>query len=146
VDQTTQAIKDKMDMMMKMFEKFMPAEEKEMAKLVERKGGAKACQEDDKILQELSGLKSGNSVSTGPQGARKTGAKTTSDLDDIKEDLHLEPAAAVEKNMEVFTRKFELQTEQIKREMELVVKREGDRVISAVTAGPHDKIIDPVTT
>ena len=147
VDQTTRAMNEKMDMMMKLFEKFVPSEEKEMEKLIARKGGAKACQEDDKILQELSELKSGNSVPVGPpQGGRRAGAKMSSDLDDIKEDLRLDPAAAMEKNMEVFSRKFELQKEQIVHEMELLVVREGDRVISAVTAGPHDKIVDPVST
>jgi hypothetical protein len=30
-------------------------------------------------------------------------------------------------------------------EMSRVVERQGDRIISAVTAGPHDKIIDPVS-
>jgi hypothetical protein len=29
-------------------------------------------------------------------------------------------------------------------EMSRVVERQGDRIISAVTAGPHDKIVDPV--
>ena len=30
-------------------------------------------------------------------------------------------------------------------ELTKVVERQGDRVISAITAGPHDKIVDPVS-
>ena len=134
---------EKINMLLELFKKsFVPLEEKEMEKLIQRKGGAKACQEDDKILQELSEFKSGSSVSLGLQEGRRAGAKISSDLDDIKEDLRLEPAAAVEKNMEIFSRKFELQKKQIAEEMRSIAREERDRVISAVTAGPHDKIID----
>ncbi|KAF8581694.1 hypothetical protein K439DRAFT_202072 [Ramaria rubella] len=144
VDQTTRDMNTKMDMMMKMFQRFVTADEKEMTKIVQQKGGAKACQKDDLLLQELSDLepKQGVSVSGGPAAGRKSGAKN-SDLEDLKDELHLDPEAAIKKNMSVFSRKFEVQQRQLLQEMSLVVKREGDRVISAVTAGPHDKIIDP---
>lgn len=144
VDQTTQEMNAKMDMMMKLFEKLMPAEEKEMAKLIEDKGGAKKCQEDNKILQELSGQKSGGSIPTAGVAGRR-GVPKDSDIEDLKTELHLDPDIAIQKNMEIFSRKFEMQKRQIIQEMEAVVKREGDRVINAVTAGPHDKILDPVS-
>jgi hypothetical protein len=137
----------KVDLMMNMFDKLMSTEEKDMAKLVHRKGGAKTCLDDDKRLQELiNELKPGSSVPVGSQVVRKSAAKTSSDLEDLKDDLHLEPKAAMEMNMEIFLAKFDLQTDRIKRDMQLLLTREGDRIIVAVTAGPHNKIVDPVST
>ncbi|KAJ7481633.1 hypothetical protein FB451DRAFT_1236685 [Mycena latifolia] len=143
VDKTTQEMNMKMDMMMKMFQQFVAPEQKEMMRLVEQKGGLQACQENDKILQELSDFEAKSAASTGgaPPSA-KSGAKTYA-LEDLKDDLVTDVDAAMEKNMSVFTRKFEIQQRQIIDELSRVVAREGDRVISAVTAGPHDKIIDP---
>ncbi|KAJ6610468.1 hypothetical protein B0H10DRAFT_411247 [Mycena sp. CBHHK59/15] len=140
VDQTTQEINAKMDMMMKMFQQFVSPEQKEMARMIGQRGGA-AVLDNDKALKELNDFenKSGTQVATAHGGGK--GAK--SDLEDLKEDLHMDPDAAMEQNMTVFTRKFEVQKRQIVDELTRVIEHEGDRVISAVTAGPHDKIIDP---
>ncbi|KAJ7188394.1 hypothetical protein C8R46DRAFT_19344 [Mycena filopes] len=144
VDKTTQEMNEKMDMMMKMFQQFVAPEQKELMRVVEQKGGLQACQENDKILKELSDLeaKASTSVGGGPQSAKAAG-KTSSSLEDLKDDLMVDPEVAMEKNLTVFSRKFEVQKRQIVDELTKVIEREGDRVISAVTAGPHDKIIDP---
>ncbi|KAJ6560234.1 hypothetical protein B0H19DRAFT_1146862 [Mycena capillaripes] len=137
VEKTTQEINNKMELMMRMFQQFTTPEQKDIMKVVESKGGLKACQENDKILKELNDMENvGN-----PSSA--AGLGKSSNLADLKEDLHLDPDAAMEKNMAVFARKFEVQKRQIIDELSRVVQREGDRVISAVTAGPHDKILDP---
>ena len=52
--------------------------------------------------------------------------------------------AAIKKNLEVFELKFKMQQRELAEEMRRMVHHEGDRVIEAVTAGPHDRIIDPV--
>ncbi|KAJ6536683.1 hypothetical protein DFH09DRAFT_1324429 [Mycena vulgaris] len=138
VDKTTQEMSAKMDMMMRTFQQFVSAEQKDMMKVVESKGGLKACEENDKILKELNDLENAGN----PQSAAGLGGKP-SNLADLKEDLHLTPELAMEKNMAVFSRKFEVQKRQIIDELSRVIQREGDRVISMVTAGPHDKILDP---
>ncbi|KAJ7461994.1 hypothetical protein FB451DRAFT_1267439 [Mycena latifolia] len=138
VDRTTQEMNAKMDMMMRMFHQFTSPEQKDMMKVVESKGGLKACEENDKILKELNEMEHANN----PTSAAGMGGKP-SNLADLKEDLHLDPDAAMEKNMAVFSRKFEVQKKQIVDELSRVIQREGDRVISMVTAGPHDKILDP---
>ncbi|KAJ7846349.1 hypothetical protein B0H14DRAFT_934544 [Mycena olivaceomarginata] len=142
VDKTTQEMNAKMDMMLKMFAQMGSPEQKEMARLVEQRGG-QAVLDNDKALKELNDLenKSGASQGTGKTHGSKT-AKP-SDLDDLKDDLHTDPDAAVEQNMTVFTRKFEVQKRQIIDALSRVVERQGDRIINAVTAGPHDRIIDP---
>jgi hypothetical protein len=48
------------------------------------------------------------------------------------------------KNMVIFERKFDVQKRQLVLEMEVVVHREGDRVIDAISSGPHDRVIDTV--
>lgn len=54
------------------------------------------------------------------------------------------PVTAMRKNMKIFERKFRMQQREIMEEMKKVVVHEGDRVISSVLAGPHERIIDPV--
>ncbi|KAJ7498476.1 hypothetical protein FB451DRAFT_1016491 [Mycena latifolia] len=142
VDKTTQEMNAKMDMMMKMFQQFVSPEQREMARLVEQKGGLQACQENDKILKELSDLENKSAGATGPQSAKGTAG---TGLEGLRDELMTDPDAAMEKNMTAFSRKFEVQKRQIIDELSKVVERQGDRVISAITAGPHDKIIDPVT-
>ncbi|KAF7366517.1 hypothetical protein MSAN_00909000 [Mycena sanguinolenta] len=141
VDKTTQEINDKMDMMLKLFSQFVTPEQKEMARLIEQRGG-QVVLNDDKALKELNDWE--NKTGSGPQGTTP-GNKTAkpSSLEDLKDDLHLDPDVAMEQNMTKFSQKLDIQTRQITEEMERVVQRQGDRIISAVTAGPHDKIIDP---
>ncbi|KAJ6610414.1 hypothetical protein B0H10DRAFT_2060657 [Mycena sp. CBHHK59/15] len=138
-----------MDMMMKMFQQFVTPEQREMARLVELKGGVQACQDNDKILKELSDLENISSAasqaSSGSQTAKGgTNRGKTSGLEDLKDEIMTDPDVAIEKNSTAFARKFEVQKRQIVDELTKVVERQGDRVISAITAGPHDKIIDPI--
>ncbi|KAJ7368797.1 hypothetical protein DFH08DRAFT_33383 [Mycena albidolilacea] len=143
VDKTTQEMNAKMDMMMKMFQTFVSPEQKEMARLVEQKGGIQACQENDKVLRELDDLENKSSAAHLQQGPTSTkGAASTSGLDDLKDELMTDVDAAIQKNLTVFSRKLEVQTRQIIDELSKVVERQGDRVISAITAGPHDRIVD----
>ncbi|KAJ6511394.1 hypothetical protein C8R47DRAFT_732752 [Mycena vitilis] len=142
VDQTTAEMNAKMDMMLKMFQQFVSPEQKEMARQIQQRGG-QAVIDNDKALKELNDWEN---KSGGAQGSPATHAGKSAkpaDLDDLKDDLHTDPDTAMEQNMTVFTRKFEVQKRQIIDELSRVVERQGDRIISAVTAGPHDKIIDP---
>lgn len=147
VKKTTDEVNVKMDMMMKMFERFVLPEQKEMALLIQKKGGEKACQGSDKILQELNEFeKKTLSSSATAAAAVHMGRRTavSSDFDELKADLHAEPDEAMAKNMSTFSRKFEIQKRQITEEVSKAMRREGDRIINAVTSGPHEKIIDPV--
>jgi hypothetical protein len=80
--------------------------------LVEQRGGQTVL-DNDKALKELNDLENKSGAS---QGTGKTHGGNTaklSDLDDLKDDLHMDPDAAMEQNMSVFTRKFEVQKRQI---------------------------------
>jgi hypothetical protein len=54
---------------------------------VEQKGGLQACQDNDKILKELSELEAKSAPGS---GASKGGSKT-SGLEDLKDDLMVDP-------------------------------------------------------
>ncbi|KAF7297297.1 hypothetical protein MIND_00962900 [Mycena indigotica] len=138
------AVDKKMDMMLQMFQQMIAPEQKEMLRMVEQKGGVQACQDNDKILKELCDLEAkSSSAINGATTTSKAGSKTGNAVEELKDDLMVDPDAAMEKNSTVFSRKFEVQKRQIVDELTKVVEREGDRVISAITAGPHDKLIDP---
>ncbi|KAJ6481736.1 hypothetical protein C8R45DRAFT_1002875 [Mycena sanguinolenta] len=138
VDKTTQEINDKMNMMLKLFSQFQTPEQEEMALLIKQRGG-QAVLNDDKALKELNDWE--NKAGSGTTPGNKT--VKPSSLADLKDDLHLDPDAAMEQNMTKFSQKLDIQTRQITEEMDRIVQRQGDRIISAVTAGPHDKILDP---
>jgi hypothetical protein len=147
VQQMTAAIDAKVDMMMKMFQSLASPEEAKLSNLIEKNGGSNAVQENDKLLKELSNLQPTDGVSSkvgASQISRRTGGKAYS-FEDLQDDLHTEPDVAIENNMTIFSRKFEIQQQRLLDEMTAVVKREGDRVIDVLTGGPHDRILDPVS-
>ncbi|KAJ7177914.1 hypothetical protein C8R46DRAFT_1212646 [Mycena filopes] len=142
VDQTTQEMNEKMEMMLTMFRQFMTPEQKEMDLLV-RQRGVQTVLRDDKVLKELNDIENRGAVS---------GSRTAmpSDIIDLKNELRTDPDSAMEQNMVVFSRKFEVQSRQLTDEMRRVVEHQGDRIIDAVTGGkyhvllrPHERIIDP---
>ena len=86
-------------------------------------------------LEELSALSS-PTTSSGDQGALVS-------IHDLRHDLK-DPEEAVAANLPSFERKLEILQRQIVDETEKVVVRESDRVIEAVIAGPHDRLLDKV--
>ncbi|KAM5542915.1 hypothetical protein V8D89_003299 [Ganoderma adspersum] len=58
----------------------------------------------------------------------------------LRQELSQAPSADIKKNLEMF--EFEIQTRELAEEMKKFVAHEGDRVISSVLAGPHERIID----
>ncbi|KAI0759985.1 hypothetical protein BD413DRAFT_266792 [Trametes elegans] len=68
---------------------------------------------------------------------------TDTELAQLVRELEDDPAVAIKKNFVVFERKFRIQQREIVEEMTRVIVHEGDRVISTVLEGPHERIIDP---
>jgi hypothetical protein len=129
LDKTTQEMNAKMDMMLQMFAQMASPEQKEMARfvtifssfplhrahdrrLVEQRGGQTVL-DNDKALKELNDLENKSGASQGTGKIHGGNTAKLSDLDDLKDDLHMDPDAAMEQNMTVFTRKFEVQKRQI---------------------------------
>ena len=138
----------RMDVMKALFQQLVSPEQKQLSDLVAAKGGLRALKDDDKILLELE--KAAGKASNAPKAdvgrARREKSKdTTASAEGLRRDILEDPNVAVEKNLTVFSRKFEAQKNQIVDELMLVVKRESDRVIQEVKGGPHERILDRVS-
>ena len=118
--------------MLQLFQKLLTPEQKKLADIIEKKGG-NAVLDDEHALEELAAVE----ASLSPPSGRF-------DLSEIRYEINEDPANAIEKNAEFFGRKFDIQRRQIEEDVARAMRREGDRIISAVTAGPHDRIVDPV--
>lgn len=129
-----------------LFQQLVSPEQKQLSELVAAKGGLKVLRDNDKTLLELE--RAAEKVSGAPKAelglARREQPKSTT-LDDLRKDVIEDPTVTVEKNLAVFSRKFEAQKNQIVDELTLVVKRESDRVIQEVKGGPHERILDRVS-
>ncbi|KAJ7115485.1 hypothetical protein C8R44DRAFT_984151 [Mycena epipterygia] len=137
IHKTTQALDAKIERLTEMISQLVTPAQKEMSQMIEEKkkrGGQTWL--DNNVFQDLTVLEA---KLGGP--AKKSGKSFG--LEDLKEDLDGDPDDAIKQNKDKFRQKLDAQTRQITVEMNRVVKREGDRVINAVTAGPHDRIIDP---
>lgn len=127
--------------------------EKELLRLIDLKGGPKACMASDTILKELSFVNESSDTASalsalGDYGDRSPQQSQSLDYKAfyiLRKDLREDVQKTLEKNKIVFERKFDVQKRQIISEIEDAVHREGDRVITAVISGPHDRIIDPVS-
>ena len=126
--------------MMGMFQKFVTPEQRQLALLVEQKGGDAAI-DNVQAMKELSDTEAAISVPSGMERHRPT---KKFDLAEIQHEIRDDPTEAIAKNAEFFNRKFDIQRRQIKEDVERALGREGDRIISAVTAGPHERVVDPV--
>ena len=131
-----------------LFQQLVSPEQKRLSELVTARGGLKVLKDNDKTLLELE--RTAQRVSSAPKAevgrARREQPKDISlSADDLRRDILEDPTVAVEKNLTVFSRKFEAQKNQIVDEVTLVVKRESDRVIQEVKAGPHERVLDRVS-
>jgi hypothetical protein len=131
-----------MEAMYYMFQKFMSPEQREVATFIESKGG-RACIDNEESLKEL--IEYEAKVTGNDQ--EDYSVHVLNDADDWKElkrELEEKPEVAIKKNSKLFKRKFEIQKKQVQEEVSKTVQREGDRIISALNAGPHEKLVDPV--
>ena len=136
-----------MDVLKAMFEQLVSPEQKQLSATVAAKGGVKALRNNDKMLLELDRKVSGAPSASSAEGHRAPRSKpgdTNQNADDLRAEIFEDPDAAVEKNQTVYFRKFEAQKRQIIDELTFVVKRESDRVIQEIKAGPHERILDRV--
>ena len=126
--------------MMEMFQKFATPEQRQLALLVEQKGGDVAI-DNIQATRELSNAKATISV---PVGMERRKSTKKFGLSEIQHEIRDDPTVAIVKNAKFFNRKFDIQRRQIQEDVEHALSREGDRIISAVTTGPHKRIVDPV--
>ena len=125
-----------MDIVLQLFKEFVTPEQKRLAAMVEKMGGDAAL-ENQQAMERLIREESALTASSGPEDQPL-------DFIELRQEIRCDPEESIKQNAELFNRKFELQRRQIEEDITRAVNREGDRIISAVTAGPHDRIVDPV--
>lgn len=139
----------RMDVMKALFQQLVSPEQRQLSELVAKRGGVKAFKDDDTLLLELEKAAGKASLASAPKvevgRVRREQPKDASlTAEDLRRDVLEDPSAAAEKNLIVFSRKFEAQKNQIIDELTLVVKRESDRVVRELKGGVHERILDRV--
>ena len=139
-----------MDIIIDFFRQNVSPEQRDLAAFVQKRGGEEAILEDGMLLgslyRERTATVSSSASSNGSRGRAKVlRRESTMDLRAAQADLLDDPEIAIANNYETFERKFRMQQSELANEMRRIIHHQGDRVISAVTAGPHDRIIDPVS-
>ena len=140
--------------MLRLFQEFISPEQKKLALMVEKMGGRDVVRNDEQLMKELAsegpntrmhaGEESAPAARSGSGSDNRHGTGRSFNFIELKREIEGSPDEAIAKNLEYFNGKFDLQKRQIEEAMERIVTREGDRVISAVVAGPHDRIVDRV--
>jgi hypothetical protein len=133
VIQKMDVVDERMNIMMQLFQEFLTPQQKMLAAKVEEMG-RDAVLENEGMMKELVGV----------EPTLNAGSAPPLDLDELRKEIKRDPEEVIQMNSEFFDRKFGIQKREIEESMARVVGREGDRIISAVTAGPHDRIADPV--
>ena len=118
--------------------------ERQLIKKIELKGGAERVLKDENILKELI-AESGEKEMTGDAKVLSKD-KQAELVKEVVREASRTFEDMVKENEELFTRKFKAQEIALKEEMETVTKREGDRIIGVITGGPHERILDPVSS
>ena len=131
----------RVETMLKLFQEFITPEQKKAAAMVEKRGGI-AILEDKQAMRELADVDLPFTAPSGSDSQRDEDRRL--DVVELRREIEGDPDDAIEKNAESFDRKFSVQRRQIREDFARAASREGDRIISAVTAGPHDRIVDPV--
>lgn len=137
-----QALDRKLDMLL-LFSRLDTPREKEVQRFIDDKGGPKTCIENDQLLEELI-IKSGEGYSgvTGSDTSRTDGLQAAKKV--LSRELAENLDDALKKNLRLFERKLEIQNKQLKDQLQDAMHTEGQYIITAILAGAHERIIDPV--
>ena len=123
--------------MLQLFQEFVTPQQKKLATMMQNMGG-NTILEDEQAMKELAGAEDALSLENGHPGGRPF------DFVQLRQEIKGDPDEAIEKNSRFFDCKFNILRRQIVEDISRAVNREGDRIIAAVTAGPHDRIVDQV--
>ena len=131
----------RMDVMIELFQEFVNPQQKILAAKVEEMGGYDVL-ENEQMMNELARVES--TLNTGLHPESRPGGGRPLDLRELRKEIDRDPEEVIQMNSEFFDRKFAIQKREIEEDIDRAVNRVGERVISAFTAGPHDRIVDLV--
>lgn len=114
--------------------------ERELMSEIKMHGGPEQVLKNEALMKEL--IKKSGEKETHSKLLSKDGQAAL--MKEIARDIGKSFADMIKENEGLFSRKFKAQENALKEEMENITRREGDRIIGAITSGPHDRINDPV--
>lgn len=121
-----------------------PEEQELSAFVTANLGSPEIVLQDDVLLQKVISLQMKQKTSKDDHAGNRDQSNTTvSTIFKLHHEVEKDVDQVIAENM-YFDRKFEVMRMHLD-EMQATVKHEGDRVIDAVLAGPHDRIIDWVS-
>ena len=113
--------------------------EREIMNEIKQNGGPENVLQNEALMKKLiEKSETAKDTKVLPKDAQATLLK------EITRDASRSFADMIKENEDLFSRKFKAQETALKEEMEMITRREGDRVIGAILSGPHDRIQDPV--
>ena len=142
-NQTITGVDAKINVLL-LFASLHSPRERELIKFVEGKGGSEKFLKDENLMKELFALSEGGRETE--LGKTPSVTAQAKELVEINEQAKQDIGKLIQENRDVFERKFDAQRTLIFEELYLAVRREGDRVIGVIVAGPHDRIMDPVSS
>ncbi|KAH7099932.1 hypothetical protein BKA62DRAFT_673164 [Auriculariales sp. MPI-PUGE-AT-0066] len=123
--------------MILLFRQLESPKERDLQRWISERGGPKAVSENEKLFKELQAKMKDSGTTAGKDKAETSEAIMIQIRDEMREDID----RALAKDRKQFDRKFDAVQNSI-NELQNVVHRSTDRVISAINAGPHDRIVD----
>ena len=129
--------------MLQLFQEFITPQQKKLAVIVEAAGGGDAL-ENEQTMKRLLYEESALTAVRLDHGSRHDD-DCRFDLNELQEEIKGDPNDAIEKNAELFDRKFDIQRRQIVEDIARAINQEGDRIILAMQEGPHARIDDSVS-
>lgn len=122
-------------------------EQRMLQDYIDKEGGSEKLISDIKLLQHfISNNKIARAAVDASGLSLRESGNQRDDMARLKAALAEFPDTSVENNAVQFRAKFQLMQENLKKDMELMLRGESDRVIGAMTAGPQDNLQDPVRT
>lgn len=143
VDGTVKSMSSKVDMVL-LFQQLRSPEERELEKFVESKGGPEKFLQDEALMDELY-VRSENLRAAGDSSPADESRQMISIEVDLKKELKKDLDQILKEASERSEDMFRALQITIQSKMEASMRREGDRIVSRLLAGPQDKIRDPVS-
>ena len=110
----------RMDVMLRLFPKFVTPQQEELAAMVEARGGDAAL-ENEEVMEELIGAEF---IRTARSGDQRDGGRPSS-LVELQQEIKGNLDDAVKKNADFFDRKFEIQKREIMDDIDRALSRQG---------------------
>ncbi|KAI0325484.1 hypothetical protein GY45DRAFT_240808 [Cubamyces sp. BRFM 1775] len=138
-----ESVDTKLDAILRLFSTLVSPEQERLFDYVGTNGGPDAVMKNHDALVTLIKLQLPATTTSKrhAEGGHQDG-DPKDELQALQDELFDSTETAIQRNMELFERKFIVQQRRLLEQMQATVRHEGDRVIDKVLSGPHERIKD----